>query len=200
MMTHNRVHWMQLAGLAMLLAGAAACTPSQRQQAPRDTAPRQAPPADERRPPARPDPAAPAVRGKSFPECDPRARDADRVRVGMGVLVGDCADEAGRNAVYVTRFAPVQGRASPAQRAGLQAGDRVVRIDACEVRSSHDIAMQLRSALPGWVARVYVERNGRNLDIFVPTVTLGGKADPAPANQLSTAGCKGIGKAAAKQP
>lgn len=198
MMTHNGVHWMHLAGLAMLLAGASACTHAPRQQAPREAAPRHAPLPEERRPPARPDPAAPAVLGKSFPECDPRARDADRVRVGMGLLVGDCGDASGRNAVYVTRFATVQGAASPAQRAGLQVGDRMVRIDACEVRSSHDIAMQLRSALPGWVARVYVERNGRNLDIFVPTVTLGRRLDAAPSPQLSTAGCKGIGRPPAK--
>ena len=54
--------------------------------------------------------------------------------------------------------------------------------------------MQLRSALPGWVARVYVERDGRMLDIFVPTVTLGGKALAEPAAHLSTAACKAIGR------
>jgi hypothetical protein len=137
---------------------------------------------------------APAVRGKSFPECDPRSQDADRVHVGMGLLVGDCLDDAGNNAVYVTRFASLKGGASPAQRSGLQAGDRLVRIDACEVRSSHDVAMQLGRALPGWVARVYVERGGRSLDIFVPTVTLGRGREVPAGSTLSTAGCKAIGR------
>jgi hypothetical protein len=175
----------------LVLAG---CGTGARMQAPRGAQPEETRPSQPRGPAPRPDPASPAVRGKSFPECDPRARDADRVRVGVGLLAGDCADEAGRNAVYVTRFATVQGGASPSQRAGLQVGDRIVRIDACEVRSTHDIAMQLRSALPGWVARVYIERGGRALDIFVPTVTLRGKADAPPAAQLSTAGCKAIGR------
>ena len=197
-MTHIDVDWMRLARLAMLLATASACTPVLRQPGPRETAPAQATSPETRRPLVRPDPAAPAVRGKSFPECDPRSGDADRVRVGMGLIAGDCSDASGGNAVYVTRFATVQGAPSPAQRAGLQVGDRVVRIDACEVRSTHDLVMQLRSALPGWVARIYVERNGRGLDIFVPTVTLGGKAEKPPAAQLSTAGCKAIGRPAAK--
>jgi hypothetical protein len=176
--------------LALLLA---ACGAPLREPATADRSP-QARLGQPRMPAPRPDPAAPAVRGKSFPECDPRAGDADRVRVGMGLLASDCADDAGRNAVYVTRFATVLGSPSPAQRAGLKAGDRVVRIDACEVRSTHDIAMQLRSALPGWVARVYVERDGRTLDIFVPAVTLRGKGDAAPAAHPSTAGCKAIGR------
>jgi hypothetical protein len=174
----------------LLLAG---CGTGPRMQAPKGA---QEPPSRPQQPRAapRPDPVAPAVRGKSFPECDPRAGDADRVRVGMGLLASDCADDSGRNAVYVTRFATVLGSPSPAQRAGLKAGDRVVRIDACEVRSTHDIAMQLRSALPGWVARVYVERDGRSLDIFVPTVTLRGRGDAAPAAHPSTAGCKAVGR------
>jgi len=176
--------------LALLLA---ACGAPLREPATADRSP-QARLGQPRMPAPRPDPAAPAVRGKSFPECDPRAGDADRVRVGIGLLAGDCADDAGRNAVYVTRFATVMGSPSPAQRAGLQLGDRVVRIDACEVRSTHDIAMQLRSALPGWVARVYVERAGRTLDLFVPTVTLRTRGDPPPSAHPSTAGCKAIGR------
>ena len=173
----------------VLLAG---CGAGPRVQAPRSA---QAPDAPARRAaPPRPDPAAPAVRGKSFPECDPRAQDADRVQVGMGLLASDCLDDAGRRAVYVTRFATLKSAPSPAQRAGLHVGDRIVRIDACEVRSTHDLAMQLRRALPGWVARVYVERDGRALDIFVPTVTLASRRDVPAQAHLSTAGCKAIGR------
>ncbi|HEX5128594.1 MAG TPA: PDZ domain-containing protein [Usitatibacter sp.] len=175
----------------------AACGTGPRTRAPRSAQAPQGPAArsSEPRPaPARPDPVAPAVRGKSFPECDPRSQDADRVHVGMGLLVGDCQDDGGNNAVYATRFAPLKGAPSPAQRAGLRAGDRLIRIDACEVRSSHDVATQLSRALPGWVARVYVERGGRSLDIFVPTVTLGRGRDLPPAATLSTAGCKAIGR------
>ena len=181
-----------IATVSLLLAACGAPVrepaPAARQPDTRAAQPRTATP--------RPDPASPAVRGKGYPECDPRAGDADRGRVGVGMLVSDCADDAGRNAVYVTRFATVRGAASPAQRAGVQVGDRLVRVDACEIGASHELAMQLRTALPGWIARVYVERSGRSLDIFVPTVPLTGKGE-APSRSLSTAGCKAIGRKAA---
>ena len=175
----------------------AGCGTAARTHAPRDTKPQQARPAEPRAAAPRPDPASPAVRGKGYPECDPRARDADRGRVAVGLLASDCLDDAGRNGVYVTRLVTVKGGASPAQRAGLELGDRLVRVDACEIGSSHDLAMQLRTALPGWIARVYVERGGRTLDIFVPTVPLPVVGD-APAAHLSTAGCKGIGRRPAR--
>jgi hypothetical protein len=198
MMTHIEADWMRLAAGTLLLAALAGCGSGPRPQAPREAMPPQGRSAEPRIPPPRPDPAAPAVRGKSFPECDPRAGDADRVRVGMGLLASDCADDDGRNAVYVTRFTTLLGAPSPAQRAGLRIGDRVVRIDACEVHSTHQVAMQLRSALPGWVARIYVERGGKTIDIFVPAVTLPGKAGAPAAPALSTAGCRSIGRKPAK--
>jgi len=178
--------------LAVVLAGCGA----PRTQPPGDAKPPQSRsrPIEPRAAIPRTDPASPAVRGKGFPECDPRARDADRGRAALGLLASDCAGDGGRNGVYVTRFVTVQGAPSPAQRAGLQAGDRLVRVDACEIGSTHDLAMQLRSALPGWVARVYVDRGGRELDIFVPTVGLPGKGDPPAARHLSTAGCQAIGR------
>jgi hypothetical protein len=201
MMTAIRLGSVALAVLVLASCGTGTRTQSPRDpQAPREPQPPRAGPAQPRSPAARPDPAAPAVRGKSFPECDPRARDADRVRVGMGMLMGDCADDGGGNAVYVTRLVTVQGSPSPAQRAGIQQGDRLIRIDACEVRSTHDVAMQLQSSLPGWVARVYVARGGRALDIFVPTITLPGRSEARAAPHLSTAGCAAIGRKPASSP
>ena len=179
--------------LALLLA---ACGAPPRGPSTVESPPR-ARPGEPRVPAPRPDPASPAVRGKSYPECDPRASDADRGRVGLGMLVSDCGDDAGRNAVYVTRLVTVRGLPSPAKRAGLQVGDRVVRVDACEVESTHDLAMQLRTALPGWIARVYVERGGKTVDIFVPTVSLAGKG-AAPTESLSTTGCAAINRKPAK--
>ena len=149
-------------------------------------------------PPRRLDPAAPAVTGKGYPECDPRAGDPDRGRVAMGLLAGDCADDRGRNAVYVTRLVTVHGAASPAQRAGIQPGDRVVRVDACEIASTHDLAMLLRRAPPGWVARVVTERGGKALEWFVATVGLAVKEDASPAASLSTGGCHAIRRSPAR--
>ena len=137
--------------------------------------------------------AAPPVAGpgKSFPACDPRHQDPDRGRAALGLLAGDCQDDRGRNRAYVTRLVPVGGGASPAGQAGVMVGDRIARLDACEVTSTHELAQQLATAVPGWVARVVVEREGRELEIFVPTIGLAGKGRPGTPS-LSTAGCPAI--------
>ena len=145
-----------------------------------------------------PRPAAPSEPGKPFPECDPRADDADREHVALGLLAGDCQDERGHNRVYVTRLVTVKGAAGPARRAGILAGDRVVRLDACEVISTHALASQLRRAIPGWVARVVVERGGRELEVFVPTVRLAARGGAAGEAHLSTSGCRAIGRKPAR--
>jgi membrane-associated protease RseP (regulator of RpoE activity) len=120
--------------------------------------------------------------------------------VALGLLAGDCEDEQGRHRVYVTRFATVLGAASPAQQAGVQAGDRIVRLDSCEIPSTHELALQLRSAPPGWVARLVVERGGRELEIFVPTVKLSDKGVPPIARHLSSGACATIGRKPARAP
>jgi predicted metalloprotease with PDZ domain len=116
----------------------------------------------------------------------------------MGVIAGDCEDEQGRHRVFITRFATVLGGTSPAQRAGMLVGDRIVRVDACEVPSTHELALQLRTAVPGWVARVVVERAGQELELFVPTVKLSDRGAPMGERHLSTAGCSAIGRKPAR--
>jgi S1-C subfamily serine protease len=118
--------------------------------------------------------------------------------VGLGLLAGDCKDDRGGNSAYVTRLVTVRGLPSPAEHAGIRVGDRLVSLDACEIPSTHDLARQLRSAPPGWVARVVVERSGREVETFVSTIKLPDRAAPAGPPQLSTAGCRAIGRAPAK--
>ena len=162
---------------------------------------RQGPVAEPGAAPAKPRataPRAPATgltaRAKPHPECDPRWKDPDRGRVALGFMAADCRDDRGANAVYVTRLVSVSGTPSPAQRAGLQPGDRIVRIDSCEVTSTHGLAQQLRHAPSGWVARLALERKGRMLDLFVPTIDFPDKGSPPAQPQLSTAGCKIVGR------
>lgn len=154
------------------------------------------------RPPKAPDPpraqAAQPRAPQAFPECDPRWRDPDRIRVALGLLAADCADERGRNAVYVTRLVGVKGTASPAQRAGVKPGDRIVRVDACEVPSTQHLARQLRHAPEGWVARLALDRAGKSLDLFVPTVPFADRSEPKSAPRLLTEGCKAIGRPPAR--
>lgn len=186
------------AALALLLLACACGSKPRVAPAPEPQGPR-ASPAPSRVPAPRPPP-TPLPAGKAYPECDPRSGDPDRGRVAMGLIVGDCEDEQGRNRVYVTRFATVGGAPSPAQRAGMLVGDRIVRIDTCEVPSTHELARQLRTAVPGWVARIVVERSGRELETFVSTIKLPDKAAPPLERSLSTSGCAGIGRKPAKEP
>jgi S1-C subfamily serine protease len=176
-----------------LLAAATGCGRLRApEHSPRDAIPQphsSAPRSEQARPQAtRPAPAA----------CDPRAGDPDRGRVGLGLLAGDCEDDRGGNGVYVTRLVTVRGLPSPAQRAGIRVGDRLVRLDACEVPSTHELARQLRSAPPGWVARVVVERGGREVEAFVATIKLPDRSAPPGPPQLSTAGCRAIGRPPAR--
>jgi len=154
--------------------------PQPRSSAPRSEAPR------------------PQARKPAASECDPRAGDPDRGRVGLGLLAGDCEDTRGHNSAYVTRLVTVQGLPSPAERAGVRVGDRLVRLDACEIPSTNDLARQLRSAPPGWVARLVVERGGREVETFVSTIKLPDRAAPSGPPQLSTAGCRAIGRPPAR--
>lgn len=142
--------------------------------------------------------AATAAPANTFPGCDPRYRDPDRGRVGMGLMASDCQDARGRNGVFVTRLVAIAGTPSPAQKGGVRVGDRLVKLDACEVGSTHDLGRQLRSAPSGWVARVVVERGTREMALFVATVDLAERIEPPAPQQLSTAGCQALGRKPAK--
>ena len=182
-----------IVALGLALAG---CASRQKGQLPKEApAPRVAPSPSSSAPhPYVPRPATPLPPGRPFPECDPRAGDVDREHVALGLLAGDCQDDRGHNRVYVTRLMTVKGEASPAGRAGLLPGDRLVRIDACEILTTHGLAAQLRKAVPGWVARVVIERGGRDLEVFVPSVGLAPRSEPPAAAHLSTAGCSALGR------
>lgn len=184
---------------ALLVLAVAGCgAPPRGPQAPRATeAPEARPQAPRVAAPRRVE-AAPSVPEKRYPECDPRADDPDRGRASLGMLIGDCQDERGANGVFVTRLMTVRGMPSPAQGAGIRAGDRIVAVDACAIGTTHELASQLRRSTPGWVARVVIERGGRTQELFVSTIGMPGKPEAPGQPHLSTAGCRAIGRPAAK--
>jgi S1-C subfamily serine protease len=64
---------------------------------------------------------------------------------------------------------------SPADKGGLQSGDRVVAIDGHAVQTPTDAVARIRSAQPGDTLTITVARSGHNTDIEVTLAASGGK-------------------------
>jgi putative serine protease PepD len=64
---------------------------------------------------------------------------------------------------------------SPADKSGLQSGDRVVAIDGHMVQTPTDAVARIRSAQPGDTLTITVARGGHNVDIQVTLAASGGK-------------------------
>jgi S1-C subfamily serine protease len=56
---------------------------------------------------------------------------------------------------------------SPADRAGVQPGDRIVSLDGIRVESIYDYVRALQRSVPGGSARLVVERDGSPLELPV---------------------------------
>ena len=68
---------------------------------------------------------------------------------------------------------------SPAEDAGLQAGDLILRYGAARIFHSEELIEQTRSGPPGETVRLDVLRNGERLEIDVPRGPLGVRIAPA---------------------
>jgi predicted metalloprotease with PDZ domain len=56
---------------------------------------------------------------------------------------------------------------SPAERAGVEPGDRILSLDGIPVESIYDYVRALQRSVPGGAARLVVERDGRPLELDV---------------------------------
>ena len=56
---------------------------------------------------------------------------------------------------------------SPAERAGVEPGDRILSLDGIPVESIYDYVRALQRSVPGGAARLVVERDGRPLELNV---------------------------------
>lgn len=81
-------------------------------------------------------------------------------RAGGGASMGTIPDYTGKGGSGVLLSGVRPG--SPAEKAGLEAGDRLLRIGKSEVRSVQDFVYVLRSAKPGQRATVVFTRDGKS--------------------------------------
>ncbi len=88
---------------------------------------------------------------------------APRSGAGGGAYLGIIPDEAGEEGkgVFVAAVAP----GGPAEHAGIQAGDAVVRLNDKPIRSLKDLQDALAAARPGDKVRLVVQRQGKTLDV-----------------------------------
>jgi S1-C subfamily serine protease len=56
---------------------------------------------------------------------------------------------------------------SPADRAGVEPGDRILSLDGIPVESIYDYVRALQRSIPGAAARLVVERDGRPLELDI---------------------------------
>jgi S1-C subfamily serine protease len=59
------------------------------------------------------------------------------------------------------------GADSLAERSGLRAGDRVLRVAGTSARSTQDLTTAVREQPPGTVLPIVVQRDGREVEVLV---------------------------------
>ena len=86
---------------------------------------------------------------------------ARHARTGLGLRVKDASDGPG---AYVGSVRPD----SPAERAGVQAGDVVVELSGAPVENAADVERIAVQRRPGQPTSITVRRNGERLTLILP--------------------------------
>ncbi|RZJ08115.1 MAG: PDZ domain-containing protein, partial [Rubrivivax sp.] len=63
---------------------------------------------------------------------------------------------------------------SPAERAGLREGDRLIAVDAAPLLDTADLRQRVSAARPGTALRIDVERDGSRRTVSVTTEAASG--------------------------
>jgi serine protease Do len=125
---------------------------------------------------------APGVHGQDrrvvVPRAEREVRMADWFGAQIGVTVRDNESAAG---VVVDEVR----RESPAEKAGVKQGDRIVEFDGEPVRSSRQFARLVDESPQGKSARMVLERNGQRTTVDVtPEARQFGRVTPMPFERL----------------
>src|SRR4029079_717899 len=101
--------------------------------------------------------------GIRYVQIDLKLQKAKCLSVDHGALIEATTDTAGGSQ-------PAIAPGSPAEKAGLKAGDIVLAIEGISVDSEHPLDAQLTSYAPGQSVKLTILRDGKQLDV---SVTLG---------------------------
>ena len=115
-----------------------------------------------------------------------------RGRIGVGItnVTRDLADSLGLAKAQGAAVSNVE-EGSPAAKAGVEAGDVILKIDGRNVDGSADLSRTIRGLKPGSKVHLNVWRNGKAHDV---TVTVGEFKDEEEAKTTSTSSPKGEAK------
>jgi len=116
-----------------------------------------------------------------------------RIGVSITTVTKDLADSLGLAKAQGAAVGTVE-EGSPAQKAGLEAGDVILKIDGRNVEGNADLSRTIRSMKPGSKATLSVWRAGKTRDV---TLTVAEFKDEDPAARVASA--KGGKKAEAKK-
>ncbi|TSH95739.1 Do family serine endopeptidase [Verticiella sediminum] len=112
------------------------------------------------------------------------------VRGRIGVQVGEVSEEVGR-ALGLERAqgALVSGveRGGPADRAGIEAGDVVLKFNGQDVRRVSDLPRMVGNTKPGTAASIQVWRKGKTVDLKIEVDRMEPDTPPAGASKESGA-------------
>jgi hypothetical protein len=111
----------------------------------------------------------------------PAAHGADPARGSSGVYFGSVPDYSEEGSGAGVKLSGVSD-GSPAEKAGVHAGDVVVRFDGLPIRTLHDYTETLFRHKPGDKIAVVVKRNGKELELQVTLGSRGGRT-PGPAHE-----------------
>jgi S1-C subfamily serine protease len=101
--------------------------------------------------------------GIRYVQIDLKLQKEKGLSVDHGALIEATTDTAGGSQ-------PAIAPGSPAEKAGLKAGDIVLAIEGISVDSEHPLDAQLTSYAPGQSVKLTILRDGKQLDV---SVTLG---------------------------
>lgn len=109
---------------------------------------------------------------RALAAADELARHGKVQRSRLGLQADDERLPLGKAALLQTRRAPIVNKVlpgSPAEKAGVRVGDRLIAIDAAPLADTADLRRRVSATRPGTTLRVELERDGARRSVSITT-------------------------------